>query len=228
MLKCELRVLEKAIVRIGRAAEGVLRKDVASWNAGRANRETIESLFSLDVGRPQPSDRWDVIEDLCVRQIVRARMIALPDVPKTLQKQLDDLLYGWRYYRSGDHQAVDKIRALHWLQTRGATELSVEGDYEAGRYDVAAQDLGVVVECGTARAEKLLRVVLSPRWREFVLVPLGMPKAVVFDLDAPVIRRIREAARKASDPLGFLAAALREGRLSKSGLRSCLALARDA
>ena len=97
-----------------------------------------------------------------------------------------------------------KMLALSWLHSRGAKVLSVEGDYEGGRYDAACEDLGVVVECGTTRIDKLFSVALSTAWREFVVIPRIIDIAVIFEFHATPWNFIRRSASSVCDRVGFL------------------------
>ena len=206
------------------------RCKVAAWNSGDATWLDLEWIFGLDCGRPQMSrsDHVETVLALGKQKLVPARVVRLIEPPLAKAAELDRLLSRHRYHDADHGQGPEKRQSLYWLQRRGAQTLHAEGDYIAGRYDVAAEDLGVLVECGTTRIDKLLKTSLSSEWREFVIIPRGLNVAVVFDFTAPVFTRLRHFAERARDRIRFLERVCQEPRITKKSLSRCLAQANDA
>lgn len=156
------------------------------------------------------------------QKLVEARVVRLVEPPRAIAEELDALLSRHRYHEADHGQGREKRQALYWLRRRGAQELHAERDFGAGRYDVAAEDLGVLVECGTTRIDKLLKTSLYPEWREFVIIPRGLNIAVVFDFTGSVFSQVRCLAEQAQDPIMFLERVCHEERLTIQSLAQCL------
>ena len=209
---------------------GEYRRRVSAWNSGCATWRDLDFLFGLDNGYPQFSglEAVGAILSLGRRKWVPAHVARL-DVPsESAQSALEDILSSHRYYDSDHNQGTEKIMALHWLKGRGARELVAEGDYAAGRYDVASEDLGVVVECGTTRMDKFLTTAMSNDWREFVLVPRCVKLAIVFTLTRRPFDRIRSIGEHAHDQARYLERVCQETQITKSSLARCVTETNDA
>jgi len=202
----------------------------AAWNSGDATWEVLEWIFGLDCGYPQMSrnDHIETVLALGKQKLVPARVVRLIEPPPATAEELDCLLSRHRYHDADHGQGREKRQALYWLRRRGAQALHAEGDFVAGRYDVAAEDLGVLVECGTTRIDKLLKTSLSSEWREFVIVPRGLNIAVVFDFTGPVFSRVRHFAQRTHDRIRFLERVCQEPRITTRSLIRCLVEANDA
>jgi hypothetical protein len=190
----------------------------------------LEFLFGLNDGYPQYSglEAVDVILSLGRRKWVPAHVVRLDIPTASAQSELEDILSSHRYYGSDHNQGNEKLMALHWLKNRGARQLVAEGDYAAGRYDVASEDLSVVVECGTTRMDKFLTTAMSNDWREFVLVPRFLKLAIVFTLTRRPFDRIRSIGEDAHDRARYLERVCQESRITKDSLARCVTETNDA
>ena len=228
------RVEHSFVMLLSRAYDARVRArfrcEVAAWNSGDATWLSLEWIFGLDTGYPQIShvEHVGTVLALGRQKLVPARVVRLVEPPKGDAVELERLLSRYRYHEADHGQGPEKRQALYWLIKRGAGELHAEGDYAAGRYDVAAEDLGVLVECGTTRIDKLLKASLCIEWREFVIVPRGLHIAVVFDFTGPLFNRLRRLAEQAHDRIRFLDRACQERRITETFLTRCLAEANDA
>lgn len=196
---------------------------IEAWNTGRAEWSDLEFLFALNDGYPQYSgpEVEQAILALGQRKWVPAQLIRLRSPRKASRRELDTLLQRHRYYDADNYQGPQKLLALQWLKTRGAKELAAEGDYVAGRYDVASEDLRIVVECGTTRLEKFLKTALSNDWREFVLIPRRIQAAILFDFTRKPFDLVRAVGKNAWRRTQYLLRACEEPRITKRSLERC-------
>ncbi len=206
------------------------RREVVAWNSGNATWLSLQWIFALGGGYPQLSDieHAETILALGRQKLVQARVVRLVEPPRSVAIELEQLLSRHRYHEADHSQGPEKRQALYWLSRRGARNLHAEGDYVAGRYDVAAEDLGVLVECGTTRLDKLLKASLCMVWREFVIVPRGLHIAVVFDFKGRLFNHLRHLVEQAHDRIRFLDRACQEPRITRTSLARCLVEANHA
>jgi hypothetical protein len=191
--------------------------------SGKPGAEGLEAIFGSTVEHPQPSRDIGVLLAILQKRLIRASMVPLREPLPPEEPLLESFLRLWPYVDADHGQAHLKKRAVLWLLHRGAKDVRIERPYRAGRYDVAAEDLRIVVECGHTRVDKLLDCALSGAWMEFVVVPfVTQSYAVVFDLEMPRWRQVRLAVRGSHDPEMCMALLLKERRLTKAALARCI------
>lgn len=133
--------------------------------SGGASAEVLEAIFSAETDHPQPSRNIAVRGTVLERHLIRSVITPLREAFPVEEPLLDSFLRMWPYYRADHGQSDLKKKSVLWLLQRGARDIRVERPYCAGRYDVAAEDLRIVVECGHTRVDKLLDVALNGSWR---------------------------------------------------------------
>lgn len=75
--------------------------------------------------------------------------------------------------RGGDDHKDLCLIAIEWLRQRGLTDYRIEGEYVAGRFDVAVADHSLYIECGDTPATKVIACLEHNK--PVMLVPFSMP-----------------------------------------------------